>query len=158
MKEILYVLVVCLLIYLSIKDIKTHEIPLWVNASLLVIGLIHTGLNYTHFLDYFIGFFAVSLPLFLILYFTKGKGIGGGDVKLMAVCGLILGWKQIILAFVIACILGAIIHIMLMIFLKLGRELAFGPYLSMGVVIALVYGEELINWYINCVIGVGVIH
>lgn len=152
MKELLYVLVVILLVILSIVDVKKHEIPLWVNISLFVIGLIHLGLDYTNYLSYLIGFFAVSLPLYLILVLTKGQGMGGGDVKLMAAAGLILGWKQIVLAFVLACIIGAIIHLFLMLVFKFGRELAFGPYLSIGILIALFYGEKLINWYITLIV------
>ncbi len=152
MEKLLYVLVIILLIILSAVDIKKHEIPLWININILVIGIIHLILDYQNYLSYVIGFFAVSLPLYLILIFTKGQGIGGGDVKLMAAAGLLLGWKQIVLAFVLACIIGAIIHLSLMLAFKFGRELAFGPYLSAGIIIALFYGEKLIDWYITSIL------
>jgi leader peptidase (prepilin peptidase)/N-methyltransferase len=55
------------------------------------LGLVRLVFHLDGWLEYVIGFFAVSLPLLLILLISGGRGIGGGDVKLMAVCGLFLG-------------------------------------------------------------------
>lgn len=92
----------------------------------------------------------MSAVFWLILYYaTKGRGIGGGDVKLMAVAGLLIGWQKILLALVLGAILGSVIHIARM---KISGEehiLAFGPYLSAGIFIAMLYGEQMINWYLG---------
>ena len=76
--------------------------------------------------------------------------MGGGDVFLMAAAGLLLGWKNIILAFVLGCIIGSVIHIIIM---KVKKEtdnmLPFGPYLSAGIFISMLFGEKMINWYIS---------
>ena len=80
---------------------------------------------------------------------TKGRGIGGGDIKLMAACGLLLGWKLILLAFLLGCVLGAVLHLLRMKFSKAANLLAMGPYLSVGVLIAALWGEQLINWYLG---------
>ena len=83
-----------------------------------------------------IGFFAVSLFLLLLSLLTRGAAIGGGDIKLMAAAGLLLGWKLIILAFVIGCIAGSVVHLFRMKVCGAGRMLALGPYLSVGIFIA----------------------
>ena len=100
-------------------------------------------------MDYIIGFVGVSCFLLLIYIITKGKGIGGGDIKLMAVSGLILGWKYNILAFILGCILGSVIHLIRMRVSKKDRVLAFGPYLSAGIMIAILYGKPITDWYIG---------
>ena len=154
MNIILNLLIIALLIALSIYDIRTYEIPLWINISIFVIALIHLVLNRADWKAYVIGFFAVSVPLLLIYVATKGNGIGGGDIKLMAVAGLYVGWQNIILAFLLGCILGAVIHVLRMKISKEGRVLAFGPYLSAGIIISLIYGNQIIGWYIHTVIGI----
>lgn len=75
--------------------------------------------------------------------------MGGGDVKLMGAAGLLLGWKLIILSFLLACIMGSLVHPVLMKVKKLDRRLAFGPYLSAAMFIALMFGDSFINWYLG---------
>jgi leader peptidase (prepilin peptidase)/N-methyltransferase len=87
--------------------------------------------------------------LLIILKASKGRAMGGGDVKLMAATGLLLGYKNIILALVLGCVLGSIIHVALMKIQNKERMLAMGPYLSMGIYISMVCGNELVNWYLT---------
>lgn len=145
--SLLYCLLTSGLLVLSIIDLRTYEIPVGINLYLLALGLIRMVLDYRNWLDHLIGFFAVSIFLYLIILVTKGRGIGGGDMKLMAVCGLFLGWKLIILAFLIGCIIGAVIHTIRMKVTKCDHVLAMGPYLSVGIMIAMLYGNQMINWY-----------
>lgn len=134
---------------LSIIDWRTYEIPLGCNIFILTVGLIHLCMDYTKWSQYVIGLLSVSGFLYIIYLATKGRGIGGGDIKLMASCGLLLGWKLNILALVLGCIIGSIIHILRM---KLSGEdhlLAMGPYLSAGVMIAALWGDKIINLYLS---------
>ena len=137
------------LLCLSVIDERTKEIPSGCNLCILALAIAASALDHQNFLSHIIGAFAVFLPTALIFYLSGGRGIGGGDVKLMAVCGLFLGWKLIVLAFFTACLLGALIHSLRMKLFSKGRVLAMGPYLSTGVFIALLWGEGLINWYIG---------
>lgn len=137
------------LLVLSIIDFRTYEIPLGCNIFILAVGLIHLIVDYSNWLQYVIGLTAVSLFLYIIYAATKGRGIGGGDIKLMAACGLLLGWKLIILGFILGCILGSVIHILRMKISKEDHVLAMGPYLSAGVMIAALWGEKIIYWYLG---------
>ena len=150
--SLLYCLLTSALLVLSIIDFRTYEIPLGINIFILIVGLIHLGFHYTDWVTYVIGFFAVSIPIFIIILATHGKGMGGGDMKLMAVAGLLLGWKSIILAFLLGCIIGSIIHIVRMKVTKADHVLALGPYLAVGIFISMLWGSSIINWYINCVL------
>lgn len=146
---LLYALLASALIALSVIDFRTYEIPVGFNIWILALGLIRIVTDYADWLDYAVGFLAVSMFLLLIYFFTKGRGIGGGDIKLMAACGLLLGWKLIILAFVLGCIIGSIVHIARMKISGAGHVLAFGPYLSVGVMIAALAGDPMIAWYLS---------
>lgn len=148
-ESLLYCLLSSALLTLSVIDFRTYEIPLGINIFILALGLIRVAVYYSDWLNYLIGLLCVSTFLAVIYYATKGRGIGGGDVKLMAVCGLVLGWKLIILAFFIGCILGAVIHVARMKISGEGHVLAMGPYLSMGIFISMLWGNRIIEWYFN---------
>lgn len=140
------------LLTLSVIDARTREIPPGTTITILVLGCIRTLLNLPNWTDHVIGFFAISGLLFLVLLVSSGRGMGGGDVKLMAVCGLFIGWQNIILAFLLACVLGSLIHLTLMALKKAGRVLALGPYLAAGVLIALYWGQSIIDWYLALIL------
>ncbi|MCH5248534.1 MAG: prepilin peptidase [Lachnospiraceae bacterium] len=146
-ESLLYCVLTSALITLSVIDFRTYEIPLGINIFILAIGLVRLITDYSNWLSYLIGFFSVSVFLTILYYATGGRAIGGGDVKLMAVCGLVLGWKLTVLSFFLGCILGAIIHLMRMKISGESHVLAMGPYLSMGMVIAMLWGNQMINWY-----------
>ena len=147
--SILYCLATSALLALSIIDWRTYEIPPSFNIFIGILGIIRLILDLPHWYSYVIGFVSVSGFLLLIFLVTKGRGIGFGDVKLMAAAGLLLGWKLIILSLGLGCVLGSIIHITLMYVKDKDRVLAFGPYLSLGIFISMLYGEQIIEWYLH---------
>ena len=147
--SLIYCFLVSALLTLSIIDIRIYEIPGGITCFILILGILHTIINYHNFWNYSLGFFSVSAGLFLLYCIMQGNGIGGGDIKLMAVSGLLLGWKENILAFLLACIIGSIIHLLRMRIEKVSHVLAFGPYLAMGILISLLWGKTIVGWYIN---------
>lgn len=147
--SILYCLMASALLALSVIDFNSYEIPIGINLFIGILGLIRIGLDINHWSLYVIGFGSVSLFLLLLYIITGGRGIGGGDIKLMAVAGLILGWKLVLLAFIWGCLLGSIFHMIRMKVWKADNVLAFGPYLSMGIFLSMLYGERFIKWYLH---------
>ena len=148
-ESILFCICASVLIVISVIDWRTYEIPFGCNIIIGILGIVRVFLNLAHWYDYVIGFFAVS-GLFLIIYWiTKGRGIGGGDIKLMAAAGLLLGWQNILLALMIGSIAGSVIHLALMKIQGKDRVLAFGPYLAFGIFISMLYGNDIITWYLG---------
>jgi leader peptidase (prepilin peptidase)/N-methyltransferase len=138
-----------MLVAISVIDWRTYEIPAGLNIAILTLGIVQCVLDYKNWKLYLIGMVCVSGFLFLLFLLTKGRGIGGGDIKLMFAAGLLLGWQKIILALMLGCIIGSIIHLILMKVSDKGRMLAFGPYLSAGIFISILFGDTLITWYLG---------
>lgn len=77
----------------------------------------------------------------------KKEAMGGGDVKLLAMIGAFLGWQLVALTIFLSALSGSIVG--LAVKLKKGESyIPYGPYLALGAVISLFWGEKLINWYL----------
>ena len=87
---------------------------------------------------------------YLLFQASQGKWIGGGDVKLGFLLGIIVGgpWEALLLIF-IAAVLGSVVGVVLVITknLKLSQRMPFGPYLILAAIIVQLFGAELVKWY-----------
>ena len=147
--SVIYCFMASALLVLSIIDWRTYEIPFGINVFLFVLGIAMTILDRGNLVEHLIGMICVSGLLGILYLLTGGRAICGGDIKLMFACGLILGWKLILLAFFLGCIIGSVVHIIRMSVKKAGRMLAMGPYLSAGILLAALWGNAWINWYLS---------
>lgn len=88
---------------------------------------------------------------YFLIIITRGKGIGGGDVKLGAFMGLMLGFPQSILAVILGFLSGAIFALSLIFAGKkqFGQSIAFGPFLVIGALVALFWGDKILDWYLH---------
>lgn len=86
-----------------------------------------------------------------LIILTKGKGMGGGDVKLGAFLGLGLGFPNSLVALMAAFISGSVIALILVALGKknFGEQIPFGPFLVFGGITAIFFGEQIINWYLH---------
>ena len=149
----------CFLIVIFVYDLKHYIIPdKIVYPAILVSGIrypvsgIFFGLYTNHqILNAIYSCLGASLFFFLIWFLSRGKWLGFGDVKLVFFMGLFLGFPNIMVALFLAFPIGAIIGLGFIFFKKkdLSSEIPFGPFLVTGTFIALFFGRELINWYLN---------
>ncbi|MBQ7065629.1 MAG: prepilin peptidase [Lachnospiraceae bacterium] len=146
---VIYCLLASALLTLSVIDFRTYEIPFGINVFIFILGVVHLVLHISDWKEYLIGFVLVSGIFEIILRLSKGKAIGGGDVKLMAAAGLLIGWKNAYLAMVAGCVIGSVIHLIRMKVTKEGHVLAMGPYLAAGIFLAVMWGEPFLNWYFS---------
>ena len=140
------------LLTLSVIDWRTFEIPFGINVFLGVLGVVAVFLEKEEWRSHLIGAVCVSGVLFVLYLLSKGRAIGGGDIKLMAACGLLLGWQKILLAFLLGCILGSVLHLLRMKVSGEGHVLAMGPYLAAGIFLAALFGERWIDWYLSLLV------
>lgn len=90
-------------------------------------------------------------------YLFGKEGMGGGDIKLLAMIGAFLGWKPTLLTIMIGAMAGSIVGVSLIAFKVLRRDqyLPFGPFLALGAVVALFFHREVLDWYVRLMTGAG---
>ena len=82
---------------------------------------------------------------------TKREGMGGGDIKLLAMIGAFLGWKGVIFTIFVGSAIGAAVGGILSRRTEAGRRqpIPFGPFLSLGALLFLFFGPQIVGWYIQ---------
>jgi len=147
---------VAALIVITVIDLYHQIIPDVISIPGIGVGLFGSlVIPYLTFVNSLIGILVGGGSLFLVatLYqlLFKREGMGGGDVKLLAMIGAFMGWKSVILTILLGSLVGSIVGIAIML-LK-GKDfktaIPFGPFLSLGAVLSLFYGEALIHWYLG---------
>ncbi|OEE70541.1 methyltransferase [Enterovibrio norvegicus FF-33] len=149
------------LVALCFIDIDTMLLPdqmtlplMWAGILLAVMGISPVSLQ-----DAVIGAMAGYLSLWSVFQLFKlltGKeGMGYGDFKLLAALGAWLGWQPLPMVILIASFAGAIIGIIMMRIKGTGKEtpFSFGPYLAIAGWISLLWGNNIIDWYLTSYLG-----
>jgi len=142
------------LLVIVVIDLRYMIIPNVFTFPGLAIGLLGSAFVFDHgFTQSLIGILIGGGLLWAIAYvyfaLTKKMGLGGGDVKLMAVVGAFLGVDGVLLTLFLSSLLGAAIGLFLIVVLRKSTKYAmpFGPAIAVGAIIALFFGQELITWY-----------
>jgi leader peptidase (prepilin peptidase)/N-methyltransferase len=153
---LLYFSFVASLIAVTAIDLYHQIIPDVISIPGIGVGLLGALLiRQIPFFDSLMGVLLGGGSLFVIAtlyqWIFKREGMGGGDVKLLAMIGAFLGWDAVILTILLSSLIGSVIGIMMMI--MKGKDfkyaIPFGPFLSLGAVIALFYKNEIIFWYLH---------
>lgn len=150
-QAVLFFAVGAILLTLTLIDANIQEIPDSLNIAIFLCGIAAIWVvGDVTILSRVIGIFAISVPLLLITILIA-NAFGGGDIKLMAAAGFLLGWQNALVATFIGIILGGIYGIILLARRKKGRKehFAFGPCLAVGIFAALLWGNHIIQWYMG---------
>jgi len=154
-----YFTFVSALIVVTFIDLKHQIIPDVISLPGIAVGLILSWVMPVGIVDALIGVAIGGGILFGIaaayLLLTGQDGMGGGDIKLLAMIGAFLGWKGVIVTLLLGSFLGAATGVIFMVFAGKGAKfpIPFGPFLAAGALAYLFFGEELINWYIIRAVG-----
>jgi len=106
-----------------------------------------------YWLDSLIGTLAGGGSLYIVAVayerLTGREGMGGGDIKLLAMIGAWMGWEALPLVVLIASLTGAVIGLVFILFSGKGYRfrIPFGPFLSLGALLYLFFGRDLTRWY-----------
>ncbi len=146
-----YFLAIFVMILIFVYDLRWYLIlDLITLPSIFVFFILNLYLGF-NFWNLFFGF-AFGFCFFLFQYIiSRGKWIGGGDIRMGGLMGVILAWPNILLALFLAYIFGAIVGIVLMLFKKknMKSELPFGVFLSTATLITLFWGDLILKWYLG---------
>ena len=152
---LIYFAFVAALIVITVIDLYHQIIPDVISVPGIGVGLLASLMvSPITFSNSLLGILSGGGCLFLIAtvyqWLFKREGMGGGDVKLLAMIGAFVGWKGVIVTILLGSFIGSITGIIIMVSKGKGFKYAipFGPFLSLGALIALFYGENLINWYL----------
>jgi prepilin signal peptidase PulO-like enzyme (type II secretory pathway) len=145
------------LIIIFIYDLKHYIIPDKVLLPAIAITVVYdffvpcSMFHVPCLINYFLAAIIASTFFLIIFLISKGRAMGFGDVKIAVLMGLLLGLPNVLVALFLAFFFGAIIGIILMVFKKkrLKSEIPFGPFLITGTFIALLWGNQLVNWYLR---------
>jgi len=109
----------------------------------------HAWLELRPLLWTLVGSLVLYLLFFILHHLFSGRALGGGDVKLTVLVGLIAGWPDMIVAVFAAFLTGALVSVILMAVGKkrFGDTVPFGPFLVAGTYIALFWGDKILGWY-----------
>lgn len=93
----------------------------------------------------------VGFGVFYLLFLLRPGGLGAGDVKLAGLIGLLVGFPGVLVSLVSAIALGGVGAAFLLLFHRVGRRgtMAYAPYLSIGAMVALIYGQTVVAWYLG---------
>ena len=135
------------LLVLALIDLDTMEFADGFSIVIAVLGILAFILHPSSLMMTLLGLFIISLPMYGIAALTGG--FGGADIKLMGAAGLLLGFPNIIVAFFIGVITGGLQAVFI---LKKGRDkktmMPFGPHLALGIFIALLAAQPILDWYL----------
>ena len=140
-----------ILLAIAVIDFNTTEIPDSLIIALISLAIVSIWLQPDiSLLSRIIGFFSIALPMLLLTLVIPGA-FGGGDIKLIAVCGFLLGWQQTLLAFFIALLLGGsyAIYLMLSGKRKRGEHMVFGPAICVGIAVSIYFGRIILDFYLQ---------
>ena len=94
---------------------------------------------------------AIGLGLFLLITIVSRGGMGWGDVKMAALIGLVVGYPNVFVALLLAVVAGGLVAGLSLVFKAKSRKqgIPFGPFLSVGAMVTLIWGADLLNWYLG---------
>jgi leader peptidase (prepilin peptidase)/N-methyltransferase len=143
-------------IVVTFIDLEHQIIPDGITLPGIVLGLIlgplvlrnpaipwHTG-----FVNSLLGMVVGGGAFYIIAVLSRG-GMGGGDIKLIAMIGAFLGWEAVLLTIFVGSLFGAVVGIWLMVFKGMKRKtpIPFGPFLVAGAMAAIFCGPAFLSWY-----------
>lgn len=144
--------IVLILVVIFLYDFKYQEI--WDRFTLIPAGILFVISLFFHWhswTDMLLGVL-IGSGFFLLQYLvSRGKWIGGGDIRLGVLMGVILGWQNTILALFLAYLIGATVGIYLLITKKKNgkSEIPFGTFLVIGTFVAMWCVERIVGWFMS---------
>jgi leader peptidase (prepilin peptidase) / N-methyltransferase len=141
-------------------DLSHKIIPNAVTFPGIIVGIVCAAtILPIGFLDSLLGILVGGGILWLLAwaspYLFGKEGMGGGDIKLLGMIGAFLGWKPAVMTIMVGSLLGSLVGITLIAAQVIKREdyIPFGPFLVCGALVALFFGQSILDWYQGLLAG-----
>jgi len=148
------------LVIITFIDLEHQIIPDVISIPGIGVGFLASfALSQITWLDSLLGIalgggvlYGVAMGYYLIM---KTEGMGGGDIKLLAMIGAFLGSKAVVVTIFVSALVGSVVGIAMMLFKGKGRKYAipYGPFLALGAIVSLFWAETLVAWYQGILYG-----
>ena len=150
-ETVFYALLFSALLTASIIDLYHQIIPDVITIPGIIIGLAASGFILPPGIKS--AFFGALLGggLFFIIAVVSRGGMGGGDIKLIAMIGSFLGLTDVLITIVLSSFIGSVVGILMMVMFGKGRKykIPFGPFLAIGGIMSLFFKTEILEWYLG---------
>jgi leader peptidase (prepilin peptidase)/N-methyltransferase len=144
------------MVVITFIDLEHQIIPDVISLPGIVVGFVFSFfIPQLGWLNSLLGILAGGGSLWLVAWLyellTKKEGMGGGDIKLLAMMGAFFGWKAIPFIIFVSSLTGTVIGVSVMLAQKKDSKLAipFGPFLALGSIIYIFFGSRIIHWYLS---------
>jgi leader peptidase (prepilin peptidase) / N-methyltransferase len=152
-----YAFLTSALVVIFFIDLEHQLIPDKITYPGMVLGLaVSLAPGGLTILQAAIGLLVGGGALFLIAllgdWLFKKESMGGGDIKMAAMLGAFLGWQKVLLIFLASAVIGLVISLAIMGFsarLRQNRVVPFGPFIALAAIVAIVWGDSIISYYIH---------
>jgi leader peptidase (prepilin peptidase)/N-methyltransferase len=146
-----YMALASALVALAVIDLHHQILPDRITLPGIVVGLLASATLLPAGLLPALAGAALGGGLFFAIAVLSRGGMGGGDVKLIAMIGAFLGWQAVLLTTFLAAVAGGAVGLFLILFFGKGRKYAvpFGPFLSAAALVCLLWGNRMIDWYLS---------
>jgi leader peptidase (prepilin peptidase)/N-methyltransferase len=145
----------CALLVLFAIDLEHHLLPNVITLPGIAAGLVASALLPPGLRDAIVGMLVGGGVLWVIgeayYRYSGQEGMGGGDVKMLAMIGAFLGWKLVLVTLVLSSVAGSIIGMLVIASRRGGMKYAlpYGTFLALGALVASVVGDRIVAWYVG---------
>jgi leader peptidase (prepilin peptidase)/N-methyltransferase len=145
----------CVLIVLFAIDLEHHLLPNVITLPGIVVGLAFSTMIPPGLVDAIIGVLAGGGVLWLVgeayYRYSGQEGMGGGDVKMLAMIGAFLGWQLVVLTLVLSSVLGSVVGLLVILSKRGGMKYAlpYGTFLSLAALVSSLFGRQILDWYLG---------
>ena len=128
------IILLALLLYASVMDIKTREVPDSISVLLLILGFVDTDIE--RLPSMLLGIALVFIPQFISALMNPSKALGGADIKLSSAAAFLLGAQRGLFAIIVGLVLAIIVMPIIKTIRKLSKDQPFPliPFLSIGII------------------------
>jgi leader peptidase (prepilin peptidase) / N-methyltransferase len=145
----------CAMVVLFAIDLEHHLLPNVITLPGIAVGLISSAVLPPGLVNALLGVALGGGVLWLIgeayYRYAGQEGMGGGDVKMLAMIGAFLGWKLVLVTLVLSSVVGSIVGLCVIVLKRGGMKYAlpFGTFLALGALVASLAGDRIVSWYVG---------